>query len=134
MRSLLTLVGAAVVTFAVVGWFLGWYKVHTTPGPDGHHRVDIDINGKKIQQDIRQGEERIRNTVQRGQSGTAAPQSGSPVVTLPMPGPVTPLPTPDSLPQPPSLPPGNGTVTIRPKPAVPAAPQGPGWTWSYPSE
>ena len=31
MRSLLTLVGAAVVTFAVVGWFLGWYTVRSTP-------------------------------------------------------------------------------------------------------
>src|SRR5947208_2280392 len=32
MRNLLALLGAAVVAFAVVGWFLGWYQIKTTPG------------------------------------------------------------------------------------------------------
>jgi hypothetical protein len=134
MRSLLTLVGAAVVTFGVVGWFLGWYQVHTTPGPDGRRGVGIDFNGAKIQQDLKRGEERVLKAVQHNPTGSPTQQPGSPGVTLPAPGPITPLPAPESLPQPPSLPPVSGTVTIRPAPGVPAAPQGQGWTWTYPSQ
>ena len=84
MRSLLTLVGAAVVTFAVVGWFLGWYKVRTTPGPDGHREVQIDFNGPKIKEDLNKGEQKILNVtahVAEGTSGPAAPTNSS--ITLP---------------------------------------------------
>ncbi len=130
MRSLLTLLGAAVVTFAVVGYFLGWYQIHTTPGPDGHRRVDIDINGKKIKQDVQNGEQRILNAVQRNASGTP----GSTAVALPPAGPATPLPAPESLPQPPSLPPPSGTITIRPTQTGPPVPQAQGGTWTFPSD
>jgi hypothetical protein len=134
----LTLLGAAIVTFAVVGWFLGWYKVHTSPGSDGHRHVDIEFNGKKIQEDIKRGEQRVLDTVQhRSSSGTTGQQTPGGVVTLPAPTPIAPLPAPGSLPQPPSLPPlpsgqFNGPVIVRPAPSPAPTVQPAGGTWISP--
>ncbi len=33
MKNLLALVGAAVVTFAGLGWYLGWYNLTRQPTP-----------------------------------------------------------------------------------------------------
>ena len=127
MRSLLTLVGAAVVTFAVVGWFLGWYQVHTTPGPDGHRAVNIDFNGPKIKEDLKKGEQKILNVTahaREGASAPAAPTNSS--ITLP---PLN-LPVPSSPGQQ-SNPSEPGPVIIRPLP-IPVsttAPDGNGDSW-----
>jgi hypothetical protein len=130
MRSLLTLLGAAVVTFAVVGWFLGWYKVRSTPAPDGHREVQIDINGPKIKQDLKNGEQKILNLTQHVAEGTNAPAAptnpGS--VTLPP----LPLPVPPGQGQPVSQPEPRAVI-IRPLP-VPvstSAPEGNGEPGSY---
>jgi hypothetical protein len=68
MRNLLALLGAVVVTFAVVGWFRGWYHVKTSKGADGNPQVNIDINSPKIQEDLSQSRQRLWGTV------TPAPQ------------------------------------------------------------
>jgi hypothetical protein len=60
MRNLLALLGAALVTFAIAGWWLDWYKIKTAPDPSGHREVNIDINGPKIKQDLHKGGEKLR--------------------------------------------------------------------------
>ena len=67
MRNFLALVGAAVVTFAGAGWYLGWYKVSSLPAPNGRQSLQVDINGKKIDEDI----ESLKNRV--GGDGKPAP-------------------------------------------------------------
>jgi hypothetical protein len=137
MRSLLTLVGAAVVTFAVVGYFLGWYKVRTTPGPDGHREVTIDVNGPKIKEDLKKSEARLLNAAQ----GTGTPGVPS-MPPLPTPGtyaspnPAPPPPGPIQLPMPPSVAvtPPAGTVVIQPVPAGTSAPNGSGLSLPYPPQ
>lgn len=136
MRSLLTLVGAAVVTFAVAGWFLGWYKVRTTPGPDGHREVTIDVNGPKIQEDLKKGEARILNATQRAPTASTNPAAPPSFPPLPLPGTQTsssPAPTPPGqrelpLPQGAATAPPTGTTFIQPAPngsvlALPNPPQ-----------
>ena len=36
MRNLLALSAAAVLAFAGIGWYRGWYKVETEPATGGH--------------------------------------------------------------------------------------------------
>jgi hypothetical protein len=84
MRNLLALLGAALVTFAVVGWYRGWYQVSTEPEPGGHREVKIDINGPKIKNDVQQGtqqlEQVIENKVKGGSAeGPALPPQGATV-------------------------------------------------------
>ena len=143
MRSLLTLVGAAVVTFAVVGYFLGWYQVHTAPGPDGHRKVDIDFNAQQFQQDVEKAKDQIFKASHQGPSGQTAPDTpatgsvalptppGAIPQGLPVPGmPLNVNPTPQTVPAgtftlplaPSSGAPVPGTVVVHPAgPPVPAA-------------
>jgi hypothetical protein len=60
MRNLLALLGFALVTFLVVGYYLDWY--HVTPrasATNGHRTVEIDINSKKIGDDVHKGVEAV---------------------------------------------------------------------------
>lgn len=51
MRNLLALVGAVVVGFAVVGWYLGWYQLGVTKATDGNLQVEANVNTKKLTDD-----------------------------------------------------------------------------------
>jgi hypothetical protein len=64
MRNFLALLAAAFLTLAGVGWYLGWYEVLVQPGSGGHHRVDIDVNIPKIQEDWTKGEEKGKKKLQ----------------------------------------------------------------------
>jgi hypothetical protein len=66
MRNLLALLGAAVLTFAGAGWYLGWYSFAEAPNPSpGHQNVTIDIDAKKIDADVRQGEKKVQAALER---------------------------------------------------------------------
>jgi hypothetical protein len=89
MRNLLALLGAALVTFAVVGWFRDWYKIQTGPDAAGHREVNIDINGRKIKQDLNKGREKLHEVLDhKGQetapaAAHAAPNAGTPAFAPP---------------------------------------------------
>ena len=83
MRNLLALVGAAVVTFAGLGWYLGWYHVQSAATANGHRNVNIDINTDKINDDIHRAEkkilehanERLQPAKDKGEKQTDTPTS-----------------------------------------------------------
>jgi len=64
--------GAALVAFAIVGWYRGWYQVTTDPEPGGHREVKIDINGPKIGKDVHQGAQKLEHAVENKFQGTGA--------------------------------------------------------------
>jgi hypothetical protein len=56
MRSLLTLLGGALVVFLILGYYLNWYSIAKEPGKTpGTHHLEIDINTKKINEDVQRG-------------------------------------------------------------------------------
>jgi hypothetical protein len=78
MRNLLALLGFALVTFLIVGWYLDWY--HITPkasATPGHVGWEADINKKKIGDDvnrgIKAGEDEVRKLTDK--DGKPAPAS-----------------------------------------------------------
>jgi hypothetical protein len=77
MRNLLALLGFALVTFLIVGWYLDWYHVtpRQTTAP-GHQGLEIDVNRKKIGDDvnkgIKAGEDEIHKLTDK--DGKPAPQ------------------------------------------------------------
>jgi hypothetical protein len=73
MRNLLALVGLALVLFAGLGWYLGWYKVKTAPADPGHHNVNIDVNTKKISTDLHNGEQHLQQWLDTSKDGKSAP-------------------------------------------------------------
>jgi hypothetical protein len=55
MRNLLAFMMALLLVLGAVGWYLDWFKVHSTPAPDGHTNVFIDWNSLKFHQDLSKG-------------------------------------------------------------------------------
>lgn len=60
MRNLLALGAAALIGFAGIGWYLGWYKFESTPTATGRH-ISIDLNTPKIKEDVGKGKEKLRD-------------------------------------------------------------------------
>jgi len=79
MRNLLALVGMLVVTFAVVGWYRGWYNLKTEADAAGHREVNIDINGLKIKQDLNKGRQKLQGVIDTKAKEVAAqvPHTGT---------------------------------------------------------
>src|SRR5581483_5141374 len=75
MRNLLALLGAAVVAFAAVGWYLDWYHVSSTPASAGHRNVNIDLNSGKILDDVNKGVKKDEDKVQGSLDKSAADPS-----------------------------------------------------------
>lgn len=79
MRNLLALVGAAVLTFAAAGWYLGWYTLQpAVGGTSGHQSVNIDLDAKKMNADLKTGEKDAKKVLDRVIEGTTARGSASP--------------------------------------------------------
>lgn len=85
MRNLLALFGAALLTVVGAGWYLGWYKVRSQPASvPGQHSVNIDINTKKISNDLQQGEEKLQQFLEK-KDGEEAKNAANNGLTLPSP-------------------------------------------------
>ena len=82
MRNILALIGAAVVSFGILGWYLGWYKIGTEPSADGHRKINVDLNTPKIAADVKTGEQKVINMLPGDSKGTpATPQKEVPAQT-----------------------------------------------------
>lgn len=60
MRNMLAFFAMLLLTLATVGWYLDWYRVRGTPAPDGHRSVTVDLNTKKIGEDLHKAEQQIQ--------------------------------------------------------------------------
>lgn len=112
MRNLLALLGAALVVFAVVGWYRGWYQFETATGAGGQHDVKIEINGPKIEKDLHRGTQKIENALENKVKNLppAAPPAPAQAVQLPPRGPVLGAPSAPPSYAPPSYPQGDAYV------------------------
>lgn len=75
MRNLLALGATALIGFAGIGWYLGWYKIETAPTSTGRH-ISIDLNTPKIKEDVGHGKEKLRDLLSEDKSSSnSAPTS-----------------------------------------------------------
>ncbi|MBO0697658.1 MAG: hypothetical protein J2P46_04635 [Zavarzinella sp.] len=82
MRNILALVGAATLSFLVVGWYLGWYQISSLPSPNGKQSVHVDINSGKITEDVKKGVEKgteiVDNLREKAKDGPQSPPASGP--------------------------------------------------------
>jgi hypothetical protein len=64
MRNILALIGAAVVLFVGLGWYLGWYTFALEAGRDGKQRIQLDVDTHKITDDVKKVGQTVGKTVQ----------------------------------------------------------------------
>lgn len=79
MKNLLALIGLAVVLVVGLGWYLGWYQVATEPTTDGHRKINVDLNTKKITEDVKKGEKVVGGIL--SPEGKDAPRPSTPTPT-----------------------------------------------------
>lgn len=72
MRNILAFFAALMLTFLGVGYFMNWYSISTTPGPDGRRSVTIDLNTRKIGQDIHESTEKLQALIENANKDKAA--------------------------------------------------------------
>jgi hypothetical protein len=132
MRNLLALLGAAVVTFAFVGWLLDWYSIKRDPSGKGAGPLRIDINTPRISNDLAKGREKVQKFLNAPDQGSAEPPPAPKQEEKPQ---APPAPTPPrETPRIPLLPPSvyqvlpDGTIVIRP-PSPPAPRPGASAPW-----
>ena len=58
-KNLLALLAAALLIFAGVGWYLGWYNFTSTPSGNGKQRITVDVDTKKIGEDLKKAKDNI---------------------------------------------------------------------------
>jgi hypothetical protein len=64
MKNFLAFLGAAIIVFLGLGWYLGWYNVLLRPGDSGHSKLEVDINKQKIGSDVKTGVQKGSEKVQ----------------------------------------------------------------------
>ncbi len=60
MKNLLALLSLALLVFATVGYFRGWYKFESAANDDGGRTFNVDVNGSRINHDFQQGKDQLR--------------------------------------------------------------------------
>jgi hypothetical protein len=75
MRNMLALIGAIVVLFVGLGWYLGWYSFVLTPGAEGKQRLQVDVDTNKITEDAKKVGQAANNVIQ---AATKDEQKGAP--------------------------------------------------------
>jgi len=76
MRNFLALIGAIVVLFVGLGWYLGWYSFALSPGAEGKQRLQVDVDTKRIADDAKKVGQAANNVIQ---SATKDDQKGAPL-------------------------------------------------------
>ncbi len=84
MRNLLSLGGSALLAFAGIGWYLGWYKVQSTPTATGRN-ISIDLNTPKIKDDVNRGKDKLRDILKDDQPQSGGTSTGLPSVVFQLP-------------------------------------------------
>jgi hypothetical protein len=87
MRNLFAFFGAALLTFVGLGWYLDWYKIKNDPAPAGHHSVNIDINGVKVEEDVYKGVQKAEEKLQHVLDKEKTPPEDKPKPADPKPMP-----------------------------------------------
>lgn len=99
MRNLLALIGALVVGFGGLGWYLGWYKLNFNRNPQGNLEIKTDVDTGRVAKDTGNGLKQIGtffgSKLEQAVPDAKGGQPAAPPVNTP--GPAT---TPSSSPEP----------------------------------
>lgn len=63
MRNMLAFSAALVIALGALGFYLDWFNIHRTPGPQGNTSFRLDVNTNKIIEDTRKAEEKLQKSL-----------------------------------------------------------------------
>jgi hypothetical protein len=79
LKNLFSMVVAGILIFAGLGYYLDWYKIRETPGPNGQQNITIGVNTNEIKKDFAIVRDRAGQIINGKPAGYPAPtQPGYP--------------------------------------------------------
>ncbi|MCS7022772.1 MAG: hypothetical protein NZ703_14345 [Gemmataceae bacterium] len=117
MRNLFALIGFAVVAFAVIGWYSGWYQLTLSKGEGGKAEIKTVVDTRKVTEDSTAFFQKVAQIISNQanvSSSDGETNAGNARPTVP------PQVNPGTGPSVPALPGGN--TPLVPASGVPAAP------------
>jgi hypothetical protein len=80
MRNILAFLAATVLLIGGTGWYLGWFTVQSTAGAAGKRQVNIEVDSRKISEDLQKGTEKIQSVIDQSRAADASSTSDKPNV------------------------------------------------------
>lgn len=87
MRNMLALIGAAVVGFGGVGWYLGWYKLSVSKSADGTLQVTTNVDTNRVVKDAGDGARHVGEFIGTQVENAKKDAANTPVTPATTPGP-----------------------------------------------
>jgi tRNA A37 N6-isopentenylltransferase MiaA len=78
MRNILALLAALVIMIGGTGWYLGWFSVQSTAGAAGKRQVNIEVDSRKISEDLQKGTEKIQQVIDQSRAADSTNPSDKP--------------------------------------------------------
>ena len=78
MRNILAFLAAMVLMIGGTGWYLGWFSVQSTAGSAGKRQVNIEVDSRKISEDLQKGTEKIQQVIDQSRSADSSNASDKP--------------------------------------------------------
>jgi hypothetical protein len=77
LKNLVSMIVAGILIFAGLGYYLDWYKIQATPGPNGTQNITLNVNKNEIKKDIAIVRDRAGQIINGKTTGYAAPTQPS---------------------------------------------------------
>ncbi len=78
MRNILAFLAAMVIMIGGTGWYLGWFSVQSTAGSAGKRQVNIEVDSRKISEDLQKGTEKIQQVIDQSRAADSTNPSDKP--------------------------------------------------------
>jgi hypothetical protein len=85
LKNILWMLTVGVVIFAGLGYYLDWYKIQATPGPNGTENIVIGVNTNEIKKDFAVVRDRAGQIINGRPTGYPAPTQPTPGYQQPYP-------------------------------------------------
>src|SRR5688572_5278520 len=87
MRNMLALVGALVIGFGGIGWYLGWYKLSVAKGTDGTLQVTTNVDTNRVVKDTGAGARHVGELIGTQLDAAKKDAANTPATPASTPGP-----------------------------------------------
>ena len=77
LKNLVSMIVAGILIFAGLGYYLDWYKIQATAGPNGTENITLNVNKNEIKKDFAIVRDRAGQIINGKPSGYAAPTQPS---------------------------------------------------------
>jgi hypothetical protein len=77
LKNLLSMIAAGVLIFAGLGYYLDWYKIQATAGPNGTESITLNVNKNEIKKDFAIVRDRAGQIINGKPSAYTAPTQPS---------------------------------------------------------